>query len=75
MSNYDEQDDIPSLNRKDTEHKLPLGWVVFYLALVAWGIYYIYAYMPAISDWTQSSAFDEETKSNVSSPMNEKVKP
>ena len=56
MSNYDEQDDIPSLNRKDTEHSLPLGWVIFFIALIVWGIYYIYAYTPMFSDWTQSGA-------------------
>ena len=45
MSNFDEQDDIPSLNRKDTENNLPLGWVIFFVALIIWGIYYIYAYI------------------------------
>ena len=49
MSNFDEQDDIPSLNRKDTENNLPLGWVIFFLALIVWGIYYIYAYTPIFS--------------------------
>ena len=34
MSNFDEQDDIPSLNRKDTENNLPLGWVIFFVALI-----------------------------------------
>ena len=49
MSNFDEQDDIPSLNRKDTENNLPLGWVIFFLALIVWGIFYIYAYTPKFS--------------------------
>ncbi len=60
MSNYDEQDDIPSLNRKDTEHNLPLGWVIFFIALIVWGIYYIYAYTPMFSDWTQSGAYEKQ---------------
>lgn len=60
MSNYDEQDDIPSLNRKDTEHNLPLGWVIFFIALIVWGIYYIYAYTPMFSDWTQSDAYEKQ---------------
>lgn len=69
MSNFDEQDDIPSLNRKDTEHNLPLGWVIFFLALIVWGIYYIYAYTPMFSDWTQQGAYEQEN------PVQEPVKP
>ena len=75
MSNYDEQDDIPSMNRKDTEHKLPIGWVIFYLSLVVWGIYYIYAYMPGISDWNQSNVFEQKTRADASNPMNGPMTP
>lgn len=59
MSNFDEQDDIQSMNRKDTEHNLPLGWVVFFIALILWGIFYIYKYTPIFTGWTQGSAFEE----------------
>ncbi len=69
MSNFDEQDDIPSLNRKDTENNLPLGWVIFFLALIVWGIFYIYAYTPKFSKWTQNSAYEEEN------PVIEPIKP
>lgn len=69
MSNFDEQDDIPSLNRKDTENNLPLGWVIFFLALIVWSIFYIYAYTPKFSKWTQNSAYEEEN------PVIEPIKP
>ncbi len=60
MFNYDEQDDIPAMNRKDTEHNLPLGWVIFFVALIVWGIYYIYSYTPGLSDWSQNSEYEIE---------------
>ncbi len=60
MSNYDEQDDVASLNRKDTAHNLPLGWVLFFIALIVWGIYYLYAYTPMFQNWTQNGAYEEQ---------------
>lgn len=55
----EEQDNIEAMNRKDTEHKLPIGWVVFFLALIVWGIYYYIAYTPSISGWTQSQELEQ----------------
>lgn len=69
MSNYDEQDDIPSMNRKDTEHNLPLGWVILYVALIIWGVYYLYAYTPMFTGWTQNGAYEQQH------PIKEPVKP
>ena len=69
MSNFDQLDAIPSLYRKDTENNLPLGWVIFFLALIVWGIFYIYAYTPKFSKWTQNSAYEEEN------PVIEPIKP
>lgn len=60
MSIYDEQEDVSSLTRKDTEKKLPIGWVIFFLALIVWGVYYIYSYTPSISGWTQQGVYNEE---------------
>ena len=69
MSNFDEQDDIPSLNRKDTENNLPLGWVIFFVALIIWGIYYIYAYTPMFTNWTPNGAYE------IQHPISGKIKP
>ncbi len=60
MSNFDEQDDISSLNRKDTENNLPIGWVIFFIALIVWGIFYLYKYTPMFSSWTQNGAYEEQ---------------
>lgn len=69
MSNIEEQDDIASFSRKDTEHNLPIGWVIFYVALIVWGIYYIFAYTPMFSDWTQNGAYESEN------PVTTSIKP
>ena len=69
MSNFDEQDDIPGLNRKDTENNLPLGWVIFFAALIVWGIYYLYAYTPMFTNWRQSGAYESEH------PISGKIQP
>lgn len=55
----EEFDNLESYNRKDTEHKLPVGWVVLFVGLILWGAYYFVAYTPAISGWTQEKAYQE----------------
>lgn len=62
MPTIDEQDDIAAMNRKDTEHKLPIGWVILFAGLIIWGVYYFISYTPAISGWTQDAAFEEVIK-------------
>lgn len=69
MSIYDEQEDVSSLTRKDTEKNLPWGWVFFFVALIFWGIYYLYAYTPSISGWTQEGAYNQEN------PAQQPIKP
>ena len=55
----EEFDNFEEFNRKDTEHKLPLGWLVLFIGLILWGAYYFVAYTPAISGWTQEKAYQE----------------
>ncbi len=54
-----EEDNVESLSRKDTAHKLPLLWVVFFLSLIVWGVYYYYSYTPAFTGWTQDKELTE----------------
>lgn len=54
-----EEDNVESLSRKDTAHKLPLLWVVLFVGLIAWGVYYYYAYTPAFTGWTQDKQLEE----------------
>ena len=55
-------ENIADMDRKDTQHKLPLGWVVLFLGLTAFLIYYCAAYIPAISGWTQEKEYAESLK-------------
>ncbi len=55
----DELDSIESLQAKKTEHKLPLGWVLLFVGLIAWGVAYLWLYMPALGGWSQGKAYQE----------------
>jgi len=50
------------LEAKETAHKLPVGWVLLFVGLILWGMYYIYAYSPATSGWSQEQAYEESIK-------------
>jgi len=54
-----ENDDIESLTRQDTAHKLPIVWVLLFVGLIVWGIYYYIAYTPSIGGWTQDKEITE----------------
>lgn len=54
-----EEDNVESLSRKDTAHKLPLLWVVFFAGLIVWGVFYFYKYTPAFTGWTQDKQLEE----------------
>jgi hypothetical protein len=43
-----------AMERKDTAHDLPLGFTVLYGGLVLWGIWYLYAFSPWSTGWTQA---------------------
>jgi len=55
----EEMDDIEALEAKDTAKKLPVGWLILFWGLIAWGIFYFVAYSPAISGWSQAAAYEE----------------
>ncbi len=44
-------DAAESLQAKDTEHDLPVGIVALFVGLIAWGVYYFFAYI----GWDQAS--------------------
>jgi hypothetical protein len=49
-----EIDDVASFEAKETSHKIPLGWALLFWGLVAWGVYYLWAYTPALGGWRQA---------------------
>lgn len=55
-------DRIEDMERQDTKKSLPIGWLLLFFGLIAWGIFYILAYTPEISGWSQEKAYEESVK-------------
>lgn len=49
---------------KDLEghNRVPRGFLVFLFALIAWGVYYIAAYTPEFSGWSQYDVFSRDVR-------------
>jgi cytochrome c oxidase cbb3-type subunit 3 len=54
-----EFESIEGFESEETARKLPLGWLIFYLGLIAWGIFYLVMYSPSISGWSQVAEYEE----------------
>jgi hypothetical protein len=46
-------DTAEAMERKDTAHTVPTGWLVLFFGLIGWGAWYLFAYSPWGSGWTQ----------------------
>lgn len=44
----------------ESHNKVPLGWLVFFFALILWGAYYIVRYTPEISGWSFYQEYEKE---------------
>jgi len=44
----------------EQDNKIPLFFLVFFFALIAWGVYYIAVYTPEISGWSQYDVLNQE---------------
>ncbi len=51
-------DTAEALEAKATAHDLPVGWQVLFYGLIAWGVYYLYAYSPWTTGWTQAGELE-----------------
>ncbi len=58
----EELESIEAFEAKETSRKLPVGWLVLFFGLIAWGIWYLLAYTPAVSGWTQEKAYQESAR-------------
>ncbi len=47
------------MHARETEHELPLGWLLLFAGLVLWGVYYFLMYTPAVSGWSQEKAYQQ----------------
>lgn len=55
-------DRIEDMEREDTKRKLPVGWLLFFIGIILWGIFYIISYTPEISGWSQEKQYLESIK-------------
>jgi hypothetical protein len=39
---------------EETANKLPVGWLLLFWGLIAWGVYYLWAYTPGLGGWSQA---------------------
>ena len=51
-----------SFKEMEKHNKVPRGYLVLLLGLVAWGFYYIAAYTPGISGWSQYKVYTKEVE-------------
>jgi heme/copper-type cytochrome/quinol oxidase subunit 2 len=51
MADLELDDGMESLQAKETEHSVPVGITALFVALVAWGVYYVVAYL----GWDQAA--------------------
>lgn len=52
--------DEPPIHDLERENRIPRFFLVFFFALIGWGVYYIAAYTPEFSGWSQYRILDRE---------------
>jgi mono/diheme cytochrome c family protein len=53
---------------KESHNKPPLGMLLFFIGMVAWGIYYIASYTPSIGGWSQKKVYDAAVAKEQATP-------
>ena len=56
-NNFDE-----NVSQMEANNNIPLGWLIFAIGLLVFGIYYFIAYTPQISGWNQMQQYHESVK-------------
>jgi hypothetical protein len=50
----EELDDLTKFEAPETSHTIPKGYLVLYFGLILWGVWYLWAYSPWGSGWSQA---------------------
>lgn len=50
--------------KQDTSKKLPAGWLLFFIGVIAWGVYYTFVHVP-IGSWSQYQDYDAEVAASA----------
>lgn len=61
----DELDDLEQFEAKETSHHIPVGYLLLYFGLIAWGIWYAWAYSPWGSGWSQAKDLEGTPSAGV----------
>lgn len=52
-------DTAEAMEAKDTARKLPVGWLLLYFGLIAWGVAYLWLYSPSLGGWSQAGEYEK----------------
>jgi len=55
MANLELEDSAEALQAKETAHEVPIGIKALFAGLILWGLYYLWAYSPWSTGWTQEN--------------------
>ena len=55
MANLELDDSVEALQAKETAHAVPVGIKLLFAGLIAWGVWYLWAYSPWSTGWTQEA--------------------
>jgi hypothetical protein len=61
-------DTAEAMEAKETADALPVGWLVLFFGLIAWGAWYLYAYSPWSTGWTQAGQLALELAKKEETP-------
>jgi hypothetical protein len=54
-----ESDSPEAFEAHETARTLPLGWLILFFGLIAWGAWYLWAYSPALGGWSQEAEYEQ----------------
>lgn len=54
----DDLDDLTKFESKETSHVIPTGYLILYFGLILFGIWYLWAYSPWGSGWSQAKELE-----------------
>lgn len=46
----------------EADNKIPVGWTIFFIAMIVWGVFYLWSYTPELGGWSQHDALVQETQ-------------
>jgi len=55
------EDDLQAFESKETATKIPTGWALLFWGLIAWGVYYLWAFTPGLGGWSQEGELAQGT--------------